>query len=208
MRPVLFALLWHLAGGVQPRVSLHLGSSKSSTRSLVSSVPLREPTAHTSLVGDARSRHTTPPEPPDSSATRFRRNSPVRRSHSFTVPSSDEVTTNLELNCRHVTALWCLLAPASVCRHCPVRMSQTLTVESALPDTRMLLRSSMPEVRDWWPMSWCRQAPVSTSHTRIEVSSEPLTTCTPSNCSEYTRFVWPCSVWRHSSRRGSQTLTM
>ena len=40
-------------------------------------------------------------------------------------------------------------------------------------------------------MSACLQAPVSTSQTRMEVSSEPETTCTPSNCSEYTRFVCP-----------------
>ena len=72
-----------------------------------------------------------------------------------------------------------LCVPESVCRHCPERMSQILTVESALPDTRMLSFSSMPaetsapsanlptgrvgglvraclqvpEVRDWCPMS-------------------------------------------------------
>jgi hypothetical protein len=28
------------------------------------------------------------------------------------VPSSDDVMTNFLLKCRHVTALWCLLAPA------------------------------------------------------------------------------------------------
>ena len=39
-------------------------ASKSSTNSLVSSVPLREPTAHTSLVSEARILHTTPPELP------------------------------------------------------------------------------------------------------------------------------------------------
>lgn len=58
-------------------------------------------------------RQTTPPLPPLSSATRFRTNSPVFKSHNFTVPSSELVTTNLELNCRQVTALWCLLGPAA-----------------------------------------------------------------------------------------------
>lgn len=47
---------------------------------------------------------TTPPEPPDSNVTKLRMNSPVRTSHSFTVPSSDDVITNRELNCKHVTA--------------------------------------------------------------------------------------------------------
>jgi len=61
-------------------------------------------------------------------------------------------------------------------------MSHTLTVESALPETRMLFRSSMPDVRDWCPIRVCLQAPVSTSHTRMLVSSDPLTTWTPSNC--------------------------
>lgn len=73
-------------------------------------------------------------------------------------------------------------SPERVCRHCPVTMSHTLTVESALPETRMLFRSSMPDVRDWCPIRVCLQAPVSTSHTRMLVSREPLTTWTPSNC--------------------------
>jgi len=60
-------------------------------------------------------RHTTPPLPPLSSATRFRKNSPVRRSQILTVPSSDDVTTKRRLNWRHVTALWCLLAPTQAC---------------------------------------------------------------------------------------------
>lgn len=60
-------------------------------------------------------------------------------------------------------------------------MSQILTVESALPETRMLSFSSMPLVRDWWPVSVWMQLPVSTSHTLIEVSNEPLTTWIPSN---------------------------
>ena len=42
-------------------------------------------------------------------------------------------------------------------------MSHTLTVESALPETRMLFRSSMPDVRDWCPIRVCLHAPVSTS---------------------------------------------
>lgn len=88
-----------------------MSTSKSSTSSLVSSVPLRLPTAHTNLVLEARMRHTTPPLPPLSRVTRLRINSPVFRSHSFTVPSSELVMTKFLLNCRHVTALWCLWGP-------------------------------------------------------------------------------------------------
>lgn len=99
-------------------------TSKSNTINFVSSVPLREPTAQISLVSldlqryksvfisnknilhvkcddDAityRILHTTPPEPPESSATKLRMNSPVRTSHSLTVPSSDDVMTKRELN--------------------------------------------------------------------------------------------------------------
>ena len=73
------------------------------------------------------------------------------------------------------------MIPERVCRHCPVVISQTLTVESALPETRMLSLSSMPDVKDWWPIKACLQAPVSTSHTLMEVSNEPLTTWIPSN---------------------------
>ena len=56
----------------------HLESwtSKSRTKSLVSSVPFRDPTAQTSLVELARIRHTTPPLPPLSRATKSRMNSP------------------------------------------------------------------------------------------------------------------------------------
>ena len=103
-------------------------ASKSNTRSFVSSVPFLEPTAHTSLVGLERILQTTPPEPPESRATRSRINSPrhvkmkfrlqtikwlwpVLTSQSLTVPSSLLVITNLLLNCRHVTADWCLLGP-------------------------------------------------------------------------------------------------
>lgn len=49
-------------------------------------------------------RHTTPPDPPESNVTKFRINSPVRTSQSLTVPSSDDVITNRELNCKQVTA--------------------------------------------------------------------------------------------------------
>lgn len=88
---------------------VHLSStSKSSTSSLVSSVPFLLPTAHTSLTLEARILHTTPPLPPLSRLTRFRMKSPERKSHSFTVPSSELVITKFLLNCRHVTALWCL----------------------------------------------------------------------------------------------------
>lgn len=55
--------------------------------------------------------HTTPPDPPDSSVTKFRINSPVRTSHNFTVPSSDDVMTKRESNCKQVTADWCLFGP-------------------------------------------------------------------------------------------------
>ena len=104
--------------------------------------------------------------------------SPVLTSQSLTVPSSLLVTTNFELNWRQVTADWCLLGPDnnhhksmitiifknkkmkrrqkkgkgvpdSVWRHWPVRISQILTVESALPDTKMLSRNSIPEVKLW-----------------------------------------------------------
>ena len=86
-------------------------TSKSSTMSFVSSVPFRLPTAHTSLVLLALMRHTTPPLPPLSSAIRLRKNSPVRKSQILTVPSSEDVMTNFLLNCRQVTALWCLFGP-------------------------------------------------------------------------------------------------
>lgn len=88
-----------------------MSTSKSSTSSLVSSVPLRLPTAQTSLVLEALMRHTTPPLPPLSRVTRFRMNSPVFRSHNLTVPSSELVMTKFLLNWRHVTALWCLCGP-------------------------------------------------------------------------------------------------
>jgi hypothetical protein len=38
---------------------------------------------------------------------------PVLMSHSFTVPSSEDVITNLFINWRHVTALKCLLTPVN-----------------------------------------------------------------------------------------------
>lgn len=86
--------------------SLHfMSTSKSSTSSFVSSVPFLLPTAHTSFVFEARIRHTTPPLPPLSNVTRFRINSPVFKSHSFTVPSSELVITKFLLNCKQVTAL-------------------------------------------------------------------------------------------------------
>lgn len=54
---------------------------------------------------------TTPPDPPESKATKFLINSPVFTSHSFTVPSSELVITKRVLNCRQVTAEWCLFRP-------------------------------------------------------------------------------------------------
>lgn len=73
------------------------------------------------------------------------------------------------------------ILPDKVCRHCPVVISQTLTVESALPETKMFCLNSIPEVRLWWPISVCLQLPVSASHTLIDVSSDPETMCIPSN---------------------------
>ena len=78
---------------------------------LVSSLPLRLPAAHTSLVSDARILHTTPPSPRRGRVTRSRSHAPVARSHSLTVPSSEEERSRERQNCRHVTALWCLLGP-------------------------------------------------------------------------------------------------
>lgn len=101
-------------------ISHFISTSKSSTSSLVSSVPLRLPTAHTNLVLEALIRHTTPPLPPLSNVTRFRMNSPVFRSHSLTVPSSELVMTKFLLNWRHVTALWCLWGPANTTRDCEI----------------------------------------------------------------------------------------
>lgn len=69
-------------------------------------------------------------------------------------------------------------------------MSQILTVESALPETRMLSLSSMPLVRDWCPVSVWMQFPVSTSQTLIDVSNEPLTTWIPSNWRKRINLNW------------------
>lgn len=63
-------------------------------------------------------RQTTPPDPPDSSDTKLRINSPVLTSHNLTVPSSELVTTKRELNCRQVTADWCLLGPKKTNDNC------------------------------------------------------------------------------------------
>ena len=107
-------LAGRMEGMVEGVVWLAASSSmtpKSITSSLVSSVPLRLPTAHTSLVLLQRMRHTTPPLPPLSSATRLRMKSPVRKSHNLTVPSSELVMMRLPLNCKQVTALKCLLGP-------------------------------------------------------------------------------------------------
>lgn len=113
----LFLFIFLFAGGRAGSISstqldkfifsaLHfMSTSKSSTSSLVSSVPFRLPTAHTSFVFEALIRHTTPPLPPLSNVTRFRINSPVFKSHSFTVPSSELVITKFLLNCKQVTAL-------------------------------------------------------------------------------------------------------
>lgn len=92
-------------------------SPKSITISLVSSVPFLLPEAHTRRLLSAFTLHTTPPEPPLSRDTKLRINSPVCRDHSFTVPSSEEVTTNLRVNCKHVTAPWCLCVPGNRNNH-------------------------------------------------------------------------------------------
>ena len=81
------------------------GQSKSRRMSLVSSTPMRLPTAHTSLFLCMLMRQTTPPRPPLSSASKLRMNSPFCRSHSLTVPSSEDETTNFSLKDMHVTAL-------------------------------------------------------------------------------------------------------
>lgn len=65
------------------------------------------------------------PFPPLSRFTRFLTNSPVLRSQSLTLPSSLLVTTKLSVNCKLVTALWCLLEPLRVWRQWPVVMSHT-----------------------------------------------------------------------------------
>ena len=68
-------------GGINLTTEIHLfesETSKSKTRSLVSSVPFLDPTAQTSLVALARILQTTPPLPPLSSATRSRINSPEK----------------------------------------------------------------------------------------------------------------------------------
>ena len=67
-----------IVGEKHIEIQHHLESwtSKSRTKSLVSSVPFRDPTAQTSLVEFARILHTTPPLPPLSKATKSRMNSP------------------------------------------------------------------------------------------------------------------------------------
>ena len=52
------------------------------------------------------------PEPWLCRATRSLTQAPVRRSHSFTVPSSELDRTRPRQNWRQVTADWCLLGPA------------------------------------------------------------------------------------------------
>lgn len=79
-------------------------SSKSSTKSLVISVPFRDPTAQTSLVSDALILQTTPPFRRESNDTKSRICRPVSDDHSFTVPSSEEVIINRPLYCNDVTA--------------------------------------------------------------------------------------------------------
>ena len=67
-----------IVGEKHIEIQHHLESwtSKSRTKSLVSSVPFRDPTAQTSLVELARILQTTPPLPPLSKATKSRMNSP------------------------------------------------------------------------------------------------------------------------------------
>ena len=181
------------------------GQSKSSKISLVSSTPMRLPTAQTNLLRCMLIRQTTPPRPPLSRASKLRMNSPVSKFHSLTVPSSDDETTNFSLNARHVTALICLLQPLRVCKHSPVLSDHILTVESAFPDTKMSFLICMPLVSEWCPVSLWMIDPVCTFHTMMVVSSEPDTMRSPSNSNEYTRFTCPSSVWRHSPLSGFQT---
>ena len=83
---------------------------------------------HESAIRHLRCRHF--PETPNSVWTRLWKSGklfdesnchwislfflPVLTSHSLTVPSSEDVITNLLLNWRHVTADWCLLAPINI----------------------------------------------------------------------------------------------
>lgn len=77
-------------------------------------------------------------------------------------------------------------------------MSHTLTVESALPDTKIFCRNSMPDVKLWCPISVCLQVPDAASHTRIDVSKEPETTWMPSN--------WNNKMWIKRSSRQWQSV--
>lgn len=86
-------------------------ASKSRTSSLVSSVPFLEPTAHTSLVGLDRILHTTPPEPPESRATRSLMNSPEDRKY-------DEESRLIIGNCW--LKFWHLTCPHVPQLDCPV----------------------------------------------------------------------------------------
>lgn len=100
--------------------------------------------------------------------------------------------------------------PCNVCKHCPVLISQILTVESAFPETRMLSLSSIPLVNDWCPVSVWMQFPVSTSQTRIDVSRDPLTTWMPSNYNRHSLldqkcgYSWLLSIDLILKREGSK----
>ncbi|KAG8224225.1 hypothetical protein J437_LFUL002681 [Ladona fulva] len=127
-------------------------TSKSSTNNLVSSVPFRLPTAHTSLVSLALILHTTPPLPPLPNATKFLMNSPEKRLRNTKEGKCDYVTPSLLANkcflSPETKSLYFIpsFSPDRVCKQCPVRISQTLTVESAFPETRILCRSSIPDI--------------------------------------------------------------
>lgn len=75
-----------------------------------------------------------------------------------------------------------VLLPDKVKRNCPVRISQTLAVESAFAETSKLPLSAKSIVIRECPKRVCLHVPVLTSHTLMDASSEPLTTFLPSNC--------------------------
>lgn len=135
-------------------VDLGDSTSKSRTNNLVSSVPFLLPTAQTNFVSLARILQTTPPDPPESRATKLRMNSPVFTSHNLTVPSSEDVITKFLLNWRHVTADWCL--------YCPVKkkLTQNFVTTSATKWISILwkilkdLIKFEGTVRLWYPRLW------------------------------------------------------
>ena len=140
--------------------------------------------------------------PPDSSNSKSLINSPVVISHSFTVPSSELVTTSLPMIWMPVIQPLCFWAPANVWRQAPVDKLQILAVVLSPP-----LQTSVSPCNFMCPVllptSVWRQTPFVTSHTLIEPLSYPVTTSTPLNLRESMREL---IVRRHSPVTGSQIL--